>query len=111
MKRHSFVYALVFCCMPGFTALAQSIPQFDVQSVCRNVQPLTAEDRKPVQGCIRDEMNAQRQLRQVWKGTASARRQLCVSETQVGGMPSYVDVLTCLQMGSASTAPPRRRQR
>jgi hypothetical protein len=112
MKARTLACALVFGSVWGSAATAQQLPRFNIEAICSTAQALTAEDRDPVQGCIRDETAAERQLEQVWTATAAADRETCAAETQVGGSPSYVDVLTCLQMrqGGASTAPPRRRR-
>ena len=66
----------------------------------------------PVQVCMQDEADAERQLKAVWSSAAANHREICSAETQVEGSPSYVEVLTCLEMyqGTASTAPPRRRR-
>jgi hypothetical protein len=112
MRIDCLAYALVFGSIGGFAAHAQSLPQFDISATCRTAQPLTAEDRDPVQSCMREETAAERQLQQVWGTAPAAQRETCAGETQVGGFPSYVDVLTCLQMyqGATSTASPRRRR-
>ena len=110
MKPLTVVFALAgLACGP---AAAQQIPRFNIEAICSTAPALTPEDRDPVQGCIRDETAAERQLNEVWSASAAANRETCAAETQVGGSPSYVDILTCLQMyqGSAPTAPPRRRR-
>src|SRR5215218_7021906 len=109
MKPLTLVFALAgLACGP---AMAQQLPRFNIEAICSTAQALTPEDRDPVQGCIRDETAAERQLQEVWTAAAAAQRETCAAETQVGGSPSYVDVLTCLQIrqGVAPTAPPRRR--
>jgi hypothetical protein len=112
MKARTLVYASACGLLFGFTATAQQLPRFNIGASCRSAQALTPQDRDPVQGCIRDETEAERQLQNVWTGAVAAHREACAAETQVQGTPSYVDVLTCLQMyqGTASTAPPRRRR-
>ena len=92
--------------------MAQQVPRFNIEATCKAAQPLTAEDRNPYEGCMRDEANAERQLQGMWSSAAAARRETCGQEAQIGGTPSYVDMLTCLQMaqGTASTVPPRRRR-
>jgi hypothetical protein len=112
VKPRILIAALSFCPVLGSGAVAQQLPRFDIEASCRTAQALTAEDRNPVQGCLRDEADAERQLQAIWSGAPSGPRETCAKETQVGGSPSYVDVLTCLQMfqGGASTAPPRRRR-
>jgi hypothetical protein len=112
MKARTLAYALVIGSVWSFAATAQQLPRFNIEAICSTAQALTAEDRDPVQGCIRDERDAERQLREVWPATAAAHRETCAAETQVGGSPSYVEVLTCLQMyqGGTPTTPPRRRR-
>ena len=112
MKPRALAYALMLGSFWCFPASAQQLPRFDIEATCRDAPALTAEDRDPVQGCMRDETNAERQLQAIWSGTAAASRETCAGEAQVGGSPSYVDMLTCVQMqeGTASTSPPRRRR-
>jgi hypothetical protein len=112
MKARILVYASALCSLFGVSALAQQLPRFDIEATCRTVQALTPQDVDPVQGCIRDETEAEQQLKAVWSSAAANHRETCAAETQVEGYPSYVDVLACLQMyqGAASTAPPRRRR-
>lgn len=112
MKASTFSSAMLFCTLWGFPAAAQQLPRFNIEATCRTAQALTAEDRDPVQGCMRDEADAERQLQALWSGAAANHRETCAAETQVEGAPSYVEVLTCLQMyqGAVSTAPPRRRK-
>jgi hypothetical protein len=112
MKARILIATLSFCPVLGFGAAAQQLPRFDIEASCRTVQALSPEDRNPVQGCLSDEAEAERQLQAIWSSAPSGPRETCTKETQVGGAPSYVDVLTCLQMfqGGASTTPPRRRR-
>ncbi|QEL21953.1 hypothetical protein FQV39_04695 [Bosea sp. F3-2] len=112
MKALSLVYALSLGAFCGFAAVAQQLPRFDITTSCRTAQPLTPEDRDPVQACIRDEANAERQLQAIWSGTAATHRETCTASAQLVGSPSYVDLLVCLQMyqGDTSTAPPQRRR-
>jgi len=94
------------------TAAAQELPRLDVEATCRAAPRLLAADANPFEGCIRDERDAERQLQGMWSGAAAAQRETCAGEAQIGGSPSYVDMLTCLQMaqGAAPAAEPRRRR-
>src|SRR3954468_18322771 len=83
-----------------------------VLATCREAQPLGPEDRDPYQGCIRDEGQARAELQRQWAQFDPANRTSCVEETGIGGYPSYVEVMTCLQMYSGTpttTLKPRRR--
>jgi hypothetical protein len=94
------------------SAEAQQVPRFDIEATCKAAQPLTAEDRNPYESCMRDEIDAERQLKGMWSSASTGHRETCGQEAQIGGTPSYVDMLTCLQLaqGTASTAPPQRRR-
>ena len=91
---------------------AQQLPHFDIEATCRAAHPLGPEDRDPYEGCMKDEGVARSELQRQWARFEAGNRDLCAEETRVGGYPSYVEVLTCLQMfsGTPTTAlKPRRR--
>jgi hypothetical protein len=112
MRIATLIAALFIASVGCSGASAQQVPQINIEASCRTAQLLTLEERDPVEACMRDEAAAQRQLQAIWSGAPAAQRDTCAAETQVGGSPSYVDVLTCLEMyqSNASTAPPRRRR-
>jgi hypothetical protein len=111
MKTRNLVYVSAFGCMWGFSAAAQQVPRLNIEATCRAEKPLVAGDPNPYEGCMRDETDAERQLQAMWSSTAAAQRERCGREAQLGGSPSYVDMLTCLQMaqGVAPTKPRRQR--
>lgn len=91
------------------SALASdSMPRLDIQSTCNAATPLVPQDRSPRETCMRDEGEAQSQLERQWSSFAAPARQQCVEETNIGGYPSYVELLTCLQIraGNAQTPSP-----
>ena len=106
--------ALALICCPCLEAAAQEVPRFDVEATCRAAPALTPQDRSPFEGCVRDERAAEGQLRATWGNAGAEARRICAEETRIGGAPSSVDVLTCLEMyqanGSSGT-PPRARPR
>ena len=109
--RQTFPAAILLVLSTG-PGLAQGLPPFDIEATCREAQPLGPEDRDPYQGCMRDERTARGELQRRWAQFEAANRNTCVEETGVGGYPSYVEVLTCLQMyggPSTTTLKPRRR--
>ena len=91
-------------------ASAQSVPILDVEATCRAAPRLLAGDADPYAGCIRDERDAEREVKAMWSSAAVSQREMCAQEAQIGGSPSYVDMLTCLQMaqGTGSGQPGRR---
>ena len=93
--------ALAFGSSP-FIAVAD-VPAFDVAPGCRaavTVMPGSFE------ACMRDEQTARAQLAATWDRNAGPQRDTCVQTENTGGSPSYVELLTCLQMAQdAKTLP------
>ena len=104
---------LVLLCSSLWTlsAQAQQVPRLDIEGTCKAERPLVAGDPNPYENCMRDETDAERQVKGMWGSAAAAHRETCGQEAQTGGTPSYVDMLTCLQMaqGTAPTKPRRQR--
>jgi len=88
-------------------AAAAEFPTISIERTCRGAQPLDAQETRPVETCARDEREARSQLEAQWAKFAEHNRRL------FGDSPSYVEVLTCLQMydsnASGASAPPKRR--
>lgn len=91
-------------------AWAQGVPRFDITAMCRAAPRLEASDQDTYQRCVRDETSARDQLERQWASFDAGQREMCAQETNVGGAPSYVDVLTCIQMANG-TAPPGTTRR
>jgi hypothetical protein len=47
--------------------------------------------------CVRSEKAVRRRIVQAWSTYAPGDRQNCVAETTMGGLPSYTNLLGCLQ--------------
>jgi hypothetical protein len=112
MKAYALGMIVMLGSLSGFPAAAQEPPRFNVEVTCRAAQPLTPQDTTPYESCMRDETAAERQLRDVWSSAAVSQRDMCGQEAQIGGTPSYVDMLTCLQIaqGTTPTVASRRRK-
>ncbi|SDR60071.1 hypothetical protein SAMN05519103_06641 [Rhizobiales bacterium GAS113] len=90
------------------TALAEAAqpPRFNINSTCRQAQPLTG-DKSVYQSCVSEENQARKKLTKTWSTFKSSARRSCVQETEIGGAPSYVDLLTCLQLDKDAGALPQ----
>jgi len=79
------------------------VPVYDVAPGCRaavTVMPGSFE------ACMKDEQTARAQLAATWDRFAGPIRDNCVQTESTGGSPSYVELLTCLQMAqNAKTLP------
>jgi hypothetical protein len=85
------------------------VPKLDVSQSCRQAQAIGGDDKNlAYKGCMQDEKDAQDTLAQKWSRFKAEDRRNCI-EQGASPMPSYVEILTCLEMfdGSATfNAPP-----
>ncbi|MCJ2050107.1 hypothetical protein [Methylobacterium sp. J-070] len=77
---------------------AEEVPRFNIKAICGEAPSLGQSGQTTDKGCIHDETLARTQLEQQWPGFKANRRSACVQEVSIGGPPSYVALLTCLQM-------------
>lgn len=90
------ISALLLVTQAAFAA--DSSPQFDVVSICRPAATATGSTSRDAAACQRDEELAQRTLTQQWSQFNSEQKTHCVRLSSLGGSPSYVELLTCLEM-------------
>jgi hypothetical protein len=85
---------------------ADSIPKFDPERTCR---PAAAAAVLPGDSaaCERDERDARRKLEQDWARYNAAQKSQCAGFAALDPAPSYVELLTCLEMAKqAQELPP-----
>jgi LAS superfamily LD-carboxypeptidase LdcB len=83
---------------------SDQVPTLDTGPTCAGVSRLWADASSS--SCRQDEKEARDALSSQWKNFSAADRRECVAATQVGGYPSYVQVLTCLEMARDARAMP-----
>ena len=85
---------------------ADTVPKLDYEPSCRPAVESSAIASRDENSCNQDEETARATLGKVWTQYTTAQRRDCVQLTSLGGPPSYVEVLTCLEMAKdASTMP------
>jgi len=77
--------------------VADSVPKFDVERTCRAAAVSGVPGRDST-SCQRDEQDARSTLQQDWTQYSSIQRSRCTGLVATGGPPSYVELLTCLEM-------------
>jgi hypothetical protein len=88
---------------------ADKVPTLNVEPTCRaainaGVRPGQAQDES---SCKRDEEAAHDKINQEWSQFGASERAQCVRMSTVGGSPSYVELLTCLELAKqVKTLPP-----
>jgi len=76
-------------------SVADSLPAFDSEPSCRAAAVMTTAG---FDSCMNDEKSARAMLQSQWDQFSASERTSCVETTTTGGPPSYVELLTCLQM-------------
>jgi hypothetical protein len=79
---------------PDLASAADSVPKFDIARECRSEGGPQAVQEK----CAGDEAAARDQLQPLWVQLSAADKANCVKATSADGTPSYVELLTCLEM-------------
>lgn len=93
-------YSMIVLSSQLVIAVADEVPKFDVAKSCKlDVAATTGlADGQPVKSCVNDEQRARQQLEGQWSTFPSANRAQCTGVEAIGDTPSYVSLLTCLQM-------------
>jgi hypothetical protein len=85
-------------------ATGDRLPQLDVEPVCKGIaeqggvtfrDPAVAQEKK---NCIESELAIREQVIRQWSTFQPADRTHCVNETTMGGLSSYTELITCLEM-------------
>jgi hypothetical protein len=75
-------------------AIADAVPQFDIARECQTEGGTNETEQR----CTADEMQARNQLQVEWIQFSPSAKLQCNEETSIDGSPSYVELLTCLEM-------------
>lgn len=85
-------------------ALSDDLPTLNVKPVCHGIA-LQGSDPSEKGGpdlsfnnCIDSEEQVRNELTKVWSTFAPADKGHCVRETTMGGLASYTELITCLEM-------------
>ena len=93
-------------------AAADVVPAFDIERGCRvdNAQAsdLSTGLNETLETMCRGRAAlARAQLRIHWARFRAADKMECIGEADIGGTPSYVDLLTCLQLAKDAAQLPK----
>jgi len=86
---------------------ADSVPKFDVERTCRPAAVAGVLPGRDSAACQQDERDAQSKLGQDWARYNAAQKTQCAGFVALDRAPSYVELLTCLEMArQAQELPP-----
>jgi hypothetical protein len=88
--------ALALVKVPSAVAAAGSVPTFDTHPTCADAG--TEFSMRTVERCQESEHQARESLAAQWASFPTTDEANCTAETRIGGFPSYVQLLTCLEM-------------
>ena len=94
-----FMPAMLITSLGLVVPAADTLPRFDVRPTCRAAVTLAAgSEGRTVESCMAGENAALKQLEKQWAKIPGAERTQCIGTVKVGGAPSYVELLICLEM-------------
>ena len=77
---------------------ADRVPQFDTAPSCRSAAVASMMTGRTADNCLADEKNAHDILEKSWGEFSAADKAHCGLLQRTGGSPSYVELLSCLEM-------------
>jgi len=87
--------------LPAAIAMAQA-PPLNVEATCRATPAVNLDQQGTYDNCIRSENAARDRLGKTWDDIRADWRSTCLKTTTLGGIPSYVELLTCVEMREAA---------
>jgi hypothetical protein len=78
--------------------VADAVPKFNVEQTCRRVGEVSVSLGRSARDCKRHEDDARSKLQQDWAQYSPAQRTGCVRFSSLGSSPSYVELLTSLEI-------------
>ena len=88
----------IFLTVSHIVLAADSVPKFDVERTCRAAVGEAGVPGGDSAECQRDEHDARSKLEKDWSQYSAAQQSQCDGLVTTGGAPSYVELLTCLEM-------------
>src|SRR5580704_19206379 len=78
---------------------AGGVPNVDLKNTCKNAATVNATvTQQDIDICVRDERDAHDQLVKEWAQFSGTSKGQCL-HVSIAYLPSYIEMLTCLEMG------------
>lgn len=108
MVRRILLLAAVVSIGSDRVFAGDAVPVLDVKPTCRAVASRGLGNLTTVERCVEQETSAHNDLAQRWWTFELADRRQCIAQTSTGGIPSYVELLTCITIAADARALERR---
>jgi hypothetical protein len=76
------------------TPIADTAPKFDIARICQSAGGSNEEQKR----CAEEETQARDTVQTEWTQFTSSAKKQCYEEANIDSTPSYVELLTCLEM-------------
>jgi hypothetical protein len=77
---------------------ADQVPSLDTETSCRSAERAAMMIGRSGDNCRSDEKNAKDALARDWGAFSAADKSHCTALISTGGPPSYVELLSCMEM-------------
>ncbi len=79
-------------------------PKLDVEATCKSAErvQMSLSDNANKDACLDSERRAQDDLKKRWDQFPAAAKTQCSQQFKAGGFPSYVELVTCLELASGT---------
>lgn len=86
---------------------AEGPPDLNIERTCRSAASASVSDNASQEGCLRSERESRDEVKRRWNEFTPAAKNQCEKQFQAGGFPSYVEMVTCLELASGTGLPKR----
>ncbi|GBU18260.1 MULTISPECIES: hypothetical protein [Methylobacterium] len=102
--RLPLALALAGLCLSAATARADGPPKLDIEKTCKSATAanLGVSDQTSRDGCLRSERDARAEAQRRWGDYTAPAKAQCARQFEAGGYPSYVEMVTCLELASGT---------
>ena len=90
--------------------VSDQVPQLDIKPSCRAAARAAVMPNRSAENCERSEIEARDKLQQGWSKFTDEQQRHCVRLSSLGGAPSYIELLTCLEIDKAAENLPPESQ-
>ncbi|MBB2960136.1 hypothetical protein [Methylobacterium sp. R2-1] len=96
--------ALALGLVSGAVRAEDGPPKLDVEATCKSAERVqsTLSDNSSADACLNSERSAENVLKKRWGQFPVPAKSQCTQQFQAGGFPSYVELLTCLELASGT---------
>ena len=98
------VLALALIGLPGPGRAEDGVPNLDIEATCKSAEraQVSLSDNASLEGCLRSERGARDDLKKRWGEFPGSAKTQCSNQFKAGGYPSYVELVTCLELASGA---------